>query len=146
MFQERNTTNKGRNLIARLENDTMANEKKMTKAVAWDIVKSIVEQSGHPKTDELVEKIQNELNLLAKKNSAEKKPTAQQTANEGIKTAMLDGMESGKAYTITDLIKQVPACADLTNQRVSAIVRGMIGTKVERVEEKRKAYFRKIAE
>jgi hypothetical protein len=29
---------------------------------------------------------------------------------------------------------------------VSAIVRGMIGTKVERVEEKRKAYFRKIAE
>jgi hypothetical protein len=28
---------------------------------------------------------------------------------------------------------------------VSAIVRGMIGTKVERIEDKRKAYFRKVA-
>ena len=124
----------------------MENQKKMTKATAWGIVKTIVEQSGHAQSAELVEKIDNELALLAKKNSAEKKPTAQQTANEGIKSAIVDGMESGKAYTITDIIKSVDACADLTNQRVSAIVRGMIGTKVERIEEKRKAYFRKIAE
>ena len=73
-------------------------------------------------------------------------PTAQQVANAGVADAIVDAMEDGVLYTITDLIKQVPACAELTNQRVSAIVRGMIGTKVERVEEKRKAYFRKIAE
>ena len=116
----------------------------MTKATAWGIVKTIVEQSGHPKTDELVEKIQNELNLLAKKNSAEKKPTAQQTANEGIKSAIVDGMESGKAYTITDIIKSVPACADLTNQRVSALMRQMVESgAVIRTEDKRKAYFTK---
>jgi hypothetical protein len=54
-------------------------------------------------------------------------------------------MEDGKLYTITDLIKTIPECADLTNQRVSALVRGMIDVKVERVEEKRKAYFRKLA-
>ena len=122
----------------------MDNKKKMTKATAWGIVKTIVEQSGHPKTDELVEKIQNELNLLAKKNSAEKKPTAQQTANEGIKSAIVDGMESGKAYTITDIIKSVPACADLTNQRVSALMRQMVESgAVIRTEDKRKAYFTK---
>ena len=145
MFQERNTTNKGRNLIARLENDTMANQKKMTKATAWGIVKTIVEQSGHAQSAELVEKIDNELALLAKKNSAEKKPTAQQTANEGIKSAIVDGMESGKAYTITDIIKSVPECADLTNQRVSALMRQLVEKgAVGRTEDKRKAYFTKV--
>lgn len=122
----------------------MDNKKKMTKATAWGIVKTIVEQSGHPQTDELIEKIQNELTLLAKKNSAEKKPTAQQTANEGIKSAIVDGMESGVAYTITDIIKSVPECAELTNQRVSALMRQMVESgAVIRTEDKRKAYFTK---
>jgi DNA-binding transcriptional regulator GbsR (MarR family) len=54
-------------------------------------------------------------------------------------------MESGKLYTITDLIKSIPDCADLTNQRVSAIVRQLKDEgSVERVEEKRKAYFKKV--
>ncbi len=119
-------------------------EKKMTKATAWGIVKEIVENSDHPKSAELVEKIENEIALLAKKNSAEKKPTAQQTANEGIKTDILNGMESGKAYTITDLIKSVPACAELTNQRVSSLVRQLVEAgAVIRTEDKRKAYFSK---
>ncbi len=120
----------------------MTNTTKLTKAKAWGIVKTIVEQSGHAQTAELVEKIDNELALLAKKNSAEKKPTAQQTANEGIKTAIVDGMESGKAYTITDIIKSVPECAELTNQRVSALMRQLVDAKVViRTEDKRKAYF-----
>lgn len=119
----------------------MANNKKMTKA---DYFKQI--SANYPLTADEQAFIAHELELLAKKNSAEKKPTAQQTANAGVADAICAHMVEGTLYTITDLIKQVPACADLTNQRVSAIVRGMIGTKVERVEEKRKAYFRKIAE
>ena len=119
----------------------MANMKKMTKA---DYFKQI--SANYPLTEDEQAFIAHELELLAKKNSAEKKPTAQQVANAGVADAIYEGMVEGTLYTITDLIKQVPACADLTNQRVSAIVRGMIGTKVERVEEKRKAYFRKIAE
>ena len=116
--------------------------KKMTKATAWSIVKDIVEKSGHAQTAELVAKIDNELVLLAKKNSAEKKPTAQQTANAGIQTAILEGMEVGEKYTITDIIKTIPECADLTNQRVSALVRQLVDTgKMVRTEDKRKAYF-----
>ena len=120
----------------------MANTSKMTKATAWGIVKGIVEASNHPQTAELVAKIENELTLLAKKNSAEKKPTIQQVANDSIKQAIVDGMESGKAYTITDIIKSVPACADLTNQRVSALMRQLKDAGVVvRTEDKRKAYF-----
>ena len=91
----------------------------------------------------LVDFINHELELLAKKNSAEKKPTAQQVANQGVAEAIVATMsaEPTRLFTITELIKECPACADLTNQRVSAIVRGLIGDSIERVEEKRKAYF-----
>jgi hypothetical protein len=120
----------------------MNTTKKMTKATAWTIVKGIVENSGHPQSAELVEKIENELALLAKKNSAEKKPTAQQTANEGIKSAIVNGMVANRAYTITDIIKEVPQCAELTNQRVSALMRQLVESgAVVRTEDKRKAYF-----
>jgi hypothetical protein len=84
----------------------------------------------------------HELELLAKKNSADKKPTAQQTANEAVKTAILDGLEDGKLYTITDIIKTVPECADMTNQKVSALVRQLVDTGfIVKTVDKRKSYF-----
>ena len=91
------------------------------------------------------EKIENIKASIDKKNSAERKPTATQTENVGFKTAILNGMESGKAYTIGDLMKVIPEIADLTNQRVSAIVRQLKDDGlVIREEVKRKAYFTKV--
>ena len=119
----------------------MANSQKLTKAQKFAMLKALPEVAQN---SVLVEFIDHELELLAKKNSSEKKPTAQQTANEGLKTAIYEGMESGRLYTITELLKEIPECADLTNQRVSAVVRQMIPTSVERIEDKRKAYFRKV--
>ena len=120
----------------------MTNSKKMTKRDYFTILRA-----SYPETasnyDEVIAFIDHELELLAKKNSAEKKPTAVQIANEGIKSAILEGMEPNRLYTITELIKEIPECADMTNQRVSALVRQLKDDgKVERVEEKRKAYFR----
>ena len=116
----------------------MANQK-LTKAQKFALLKAI---PAVAENSVLVEFIDHELELLAKKNSAEKKPTAQQTANEGIKSAIVEGMKEGRKYTITDLIKSIPDCADLTNQRVSNLVRQLIAEgKVVRTEEKRKAYF-----
>lgn len=111
--------------------------KKMTKREHYEQIKTRYNLA----TDDL-DFINHELELIDKKTSADKKPTAQQTANKGVADAILAGMEPNKLYTITDLIKVIPACADLTNQRVSAIVKQMIGTSIERVEEKRKAYFK----
>ena len=119
----------------------MANEKKMTKAQMFAQIKA----NHNLSADEIVF-IDHELELLAKKNSAEKKPTAQQTANAEIANAIVAHLsaEPNRLFTITEIIKEVPECADLTNQRVSAIVRGLIGSSIERVEEKRKAFFRAI--
>lgn len=121
----------------------MTNSKKMTKRDFFNILRA-----SYPTTaenyDEVIGFIDHELELLAKKNAAEKKPTAVQVANEGIKQAIVDGMTPGTLYTITDIIKTVPECADLTNQRVSALVRQLMPEYIERVEEKRKAYFRLV--
>ena len=96
-------------------------------------------------TDAEIAFINREIELLEKKNGGIKKPTKQQEINNGLKEVILDHMEYGEKYTITDLMKQVPELADLSNQRVSAIVRGLKESGlVDRVEEKRKAYFFKV--
>ena len=92
----------------------------------------------------LVDFINHELELLAKKNSADKKPTAQQTVNEAIKSAIVEAMEPNRLYTVTELQKSVEACAELSNQRVSALLRQLKDEgAVVRTEDKRKAYFSK---
>ena len=91
--------------------------------------------------------IKHEMELLDKKNSSDKKPTAQQMANDAIKTAILEGMKPNQLYTITDIIKDkdIGVCAELSNQRVSALMRQLKEDgKVSRIEDKRKAYFSKV--
>ena len=115
--------------------------KKITKRERFESLLTIAEVQADKG---LVEFIEHELELLAKKNSAEKKPTAVQIANDGIKEAIYDGMQENRLYSVTELIKEIPACAELTNQKVSNLLRQMMPERVERIEEKRKAYFRKV--
>ena len=125
---------------ARLENDTMEKTKKMTKAQMFAQIKA-----NYPLTADEVKFIDHELELLNKKNSTEKKPTAQQTANEGIKTAIVEGMEPNRLYTVTEIIKEIPECAELSNQKVSALLRLLKDEcKVIKTEDKRKSYFSKV--
>ena len=113
--------------------------KKITKKEKFEMLLAMESVNSNEMLKEFIE---HELELLSRKNSSDKKPTAQQVANDSIKQAIVDTLESGKLYTITDIIKTVPECAELTNQRVSAIVRSMLDMSMERVEEKRKAYFK----
>ena len=117
----------------------MTKTKKPTKRDHFATLLALAEVQAKP---ELVEFITHEVELLEKKNASDKKPTAQQTANDAIKVAIVGGMVKGTRYTITDLIKTSPECADLTNQRVSALIRQLSDEgKVVRTEDKRKAYF-----
>ncbi len=88
--------------------------------------------------------LNHELELLDRKNTVDKKPTATQVANEGIKNdikAFLDA-HKGEKYTVSALMKAVPAIADASNQKVSSLVRQMVQDGLaERIEDKRKAYF-----
>jgi len=114
---------------------------KLTKAQKFAMIANIPEVANNPM---LAEFIAHEQELLAKKNSAEKKPTAQQEANAAIKANIIATMEAdrNRVWTVTELLKAVPGCADLTNQRMSALVRQMVDAgSVKRTEDKRKAFF-----
>ena len=115
--------------------------KKVTKREKFEMLKAMAEVQKNPM---LMEFIDHELELLAKKNASEKKPTAQQMANEGLKQAIMDVLVAdGGLMTVTDVQKSCEELAELSNQRVSALLRQLKDDgKVERVEEKRKAYFK----
>lgn len=91
---------------------------------------------------EVVEKLNAMKASFEKKSSAERKPTATQVENANHKEAILNALASGEKMTITDLMKAVPELGELSNQRVSAIVRQLIlSGEVVRTEDKRKAFF-----
>ena len=117
--------------------------KKMTKRDYYNALLALKEVKGN---EELVKFINHELELLAKKNSAEKKPTAVQIANESIKEVILETLkENGGMMTISEMQKANAELGEMSNQRISALVRQLKEDgKVERIEDKRKAYFKAI--
>ena len=92
----------------------------------------------------LVKFIEHELELLDRKNTTtgEKKPTAKQVANEAVQADILESMEINKLYTVSELMKIVPALDGVSNQYASSQVRALVNAgSLVRTEEKRKAYF-----
>ena len=111
---------------------------KMTYVKALDAV-----LSGDALTDEVMEKLTALRASLEKKNGAERKPTKEQEANAVLKATIVDYLrETGGGKTVSDLIKEVESLGNLSNQKVSALMRQLIldGVVVKTVD-KRKSYF-----
>lgn len=120
----------------------MAN--KMTKRDYFSILRE-----SYPTTasdyDEVIAFIDHEVELLEKKSGSEKKPSKTQEANAILKESILNEMEENRVYTITEMLKTLPCCEGLSNQKVSAIIRQMVDndkTIIKEVE-KRTSYFKK---
>lgn len=92
----------------------------------------------------LVEFINHEIELLDKKNSAERKPTPKQVENAGFKGDIVAYMERGVLYLAADLAKSVPSVveAGISGNRVTAMLTQLVndGTLVRTVD-KRKSYY-----
>ena len=118
----------------------MATTKKMTKREMFEQIKSHLTDPAE------VAFVEHELELLAKKNSGEKKPTAQQVANESLKQTIVEVLtDNGGLMTVTDVQKSCEELSVLSNQRVSALLRQLKDDgMVERVEDKRKAFFKAV--
>lgn len=112
--------------------------KKMTKREMY-----VAMMNKYAFTAEEVAFIQHEIDLLDKKKSGERKPTATQVANVGIKETILEVLtEADRALTITEIGKAHEELSSLTGQKISSLVSQLMKeNKVERFEEKRKAYF-----
>jgi hypothetical protein len=114
---------------------------KMTKRDYFNNIKN-----KYPLTEDEVKFIDHEIELLDKKNSADKKPSKEQVANATASASLLEWMEVGKAYTIGDMIKSCPVCEGLSNPKVTALLRPLKDNgSVVRTEEKRKVYFTRVA-
>ena len=101
---------------------------------------AIMEKAQGVLSKEEIEFLQSRADLVAKKN-ATRKPTKAQTENEDLKEKILDFMEIGKQYTVTEIQKGVGL---ESNQKTSALVRQLKDNGlVVRTESKGKAYFSK---
>lgn len=122
--------------------NTTSSAKKLTKRDHFNTLLAIPAVSENPV---LVDFINHELELLSKKNSADKKPTATQQANNALKEAIINLLVDGNPYTVSQIIKEVPECAGLSNQKVSAMMVQLINEgQVEKVIEKRVSYFKLV--
>lgn len=131
MKGEANTTNAERV-------DTMT---KMTYVAALSTAIAVL--SADPAQAEVVEKLTALKEQTEKRNSADRKPTKAQLANEALKAKVAEVLPTlpGK-MTVTEVMAADAELADLSNQKVAALLRGLVTDgKAIRTEDKRKAYF-----
>ena len=119
----------------------MAEIKKLTKKDYFNELKGLVSDR-----QDLVDFIDHEIELLSKKSSRTA-PTKTQVENEKIKEKIVATLvELGKYATITDIQNVNTELADLSNQKISALLKQLYDNKViEKVIDKKKAYFKASA-
>ena len=98
----------------------------------------------YPLTEDEQKFVKHEIELLEKKNTTDRKLTAVQVANEGLKSDIVAHMaqtpEIGK--TVSMLIKEVASLSELSNQKVTALMRALVDEgKVEKRTEKKATVF-----
>ena len=115
----------------------------MTKKTHIEMYQQILSHLTDP---EEIDFIKNRIEQTAKKNAKRSdKPTKKQTENANLMSIIYDAMETGKSYTVSDLIAEIPALAGMNTQRVTPMVTKMReNVLVSREVVKGKAYFTKI--
>lgn len=120
--------------------------KKTTKAQKnMDIIAML---KGEPVThgttiEDAIAHLEHENELLSHKRNGERKPTAKQKENEGLKDIILDWIgEQTEPKTVTDMMKGIPELDGMSNQKVSALVKQLKDAEViNKTIEKGRSYF-----
>lgn len=116
----------------------MAEIKKLTKKDYFKELKELVIDR-----QDLVDFIDHEIELLTKKGS-KSTPTKTQVENEAIKEKIVATLVGLDRYaTITDIQNANVELADLSNQKISALLKQLVDTNViDKMIDKKKAYFK----
>lgn len=94
---------------------------------------------------EVTAKLQKMVEQIDKKNASPKKLTAQQEKNEVLKDTLVEFLaeNADTGFTVSDLLKAVPALEGDSNQHASALLRQLVlSGKVAKYTEKRRTYFK----
>lgn len=118
-------------------------DKKMTNAMALEIAIEVMKETDAEKYAEVIKKLDKMLVQVNKKSSANRKPTATQLENESLKEKIKEYLkDTGKKLTVSEMMKEIEGLEELSNQRVTSLVTFLYKEgKIDRVVEKRKAYF-----
>ena len=118
-------------------------DKKMTNAMALEIALEVLKETHEEKYTEVIEKLDKMLVQVNKNSSANRKPTATQLENEDLKVKIKEYLkDTGKKLTVSEMMKEIEGLEELSNQRVTSLVTFLYKEgKINRVVEKRKAYF-----
>ena len=132
----------------------MANSNKKTIIEQYEEIKAILKENGLL-TEEKEQFLDKRIEVTAKKNASgsngEKKLTPTQVANQGIASAIYEYLATAnKALTISQMIKEIPTCSALSNQKINGILSKLYSNDKHplanpmfvRVEEKGVAYFK----
>jgi hypothetical protein len=111
----------------------------MTKRENFEAIKNVLVQYG---TQEQVACIEHEIELLNRKSTTPKKPTATQVENEKFKTAIVEYLGTAdKPVTVKDIMA-LPTFEGISNQRVTHLLTALrTEGKVARTYVKKVAYF-----
>jgi hypothetical protein len=82
---------------------------------------------------------------VRKTADGERKPTAKQLLNEAVAEAVYGEMEPNRSYTVSEMIKVIPAFDGVSASYANAIVKKLKDSgRVTRSEHKGRAYFTKV--
>ena len=113
---------------------------KLTYVVALNT--AIAALTADPTMAEVVAKLTALRDAQVKRNSAERKPTKVQVANLALADEVREVLRNApEALTVTEIMGRSDALSGLSNQKVSAVIRGM-GAEVIKVTDKRVSKFR----
>ena len=114
---------------------------KMTIADKFDeVVKALQGEDSTMSVDEMVDFLTDRKDKAIKKAS-NRKPSAQQKENEGIKQIILDALTT-EGKTVSEIIASTDDLAGFTNQRISALLRQLIlADKVVKTKDGKKSLF-----
>lgn len=119
--------------------------KKLTKMNKYEMMLVVLENGNDENKEMLMEFVQHEMDLLAKKNSTkgDRKPTKVQLENEGHLESIRIALNDNKARTISEMQSENDELSELSNQKMSALLKKLVDNgEVEKFVEKKKTYFK----
>lgn len=115
----------------------------MTKSELFKNAIAVIETASVENKAELIEGLNHEVELLARKASTPRKPTKTQLENEELKNAVYDFLDNEDApRTIKDIMTDVEAVSGLSNQRITHLLTALRNEgKVKRTLVKKVPYY-----
>lgn len=122
---------------------------KMTYAQA---ISAVLNDEAISLTDEVRGKLEQLLTSVSKSHKKGEGQTAQQAENAQMVEQIFQQMESNRAYSIAELIKELPVVAEfnqkheneMSTQRMANLMKVLVdGGRITKTTEKRKVYYTK---